>query len=58
MKRDKIHTSVIMWSTGNSAYGVNQAAQIDWLKSRDKIRLAHCEDASRAGSQEKPTYFQ
>lgn len=57
-ERDKIHTSVIMWSTGNeSAYGVNQAAQIDWLKSRDKIRLAHCEDASRAGSQEKTDVF-
>ena len=57
-ERDKIHTSVIMWSTGNeSAYGVNQAAQIDWLKSRDKVRLAHCEDASRAGSQEKTDVF-
>ena len=57
-ERDKIHTSVIMWSTGNeSAYGVNQAAQIDWLKARDKVRLAHCEDASRAGSQEKTDVF-
>lgn len=57
-ERDKIHTSVIMWSTGNeSAYGANQAAQIDWLKSRDKVRLAHCEDASRAGSQEKTDVF-
>ncbi len=57
-ERDKIHTSVIMWSTGNeSAYGVNQAAQIDWLKSRDKVRLAHCEDASRAGIQEKTNVF-
>lgn len=57
-ERDKIHTSIIMWSTGNeSAYGVNQAAQIDWLKARDKVRLAHCEDASRAGSQEKTDVF-
>ena len=57
-ERDKIHTSVIMWSTGNeSAYYTNQAAQIDWLKSHDKVRLAHCEDASRAGSQEKTDVF-
>lgn len=57
-ERDKIHTSVIMWSTGNeSAYYTNQAAQIDWLKARDKVRLAHCEDASRASSQEKTDVF-
>lgn len=57
-ERDKIHTSVIMWSTGNeSAYYSNQAAQIDWLKARDKVRLAHCEDATRAGSQEKTDVF-
>lgn len=49
-ERDKIHTSVIMWSTGNeSAYGKNQEKQIEWLKERDNVRLAHCEDASRKG---------
>lgn len=48
-ERDKIHTSIIMWSTGNeSGYGENQNAMIRWLKERDKERLIHCEDASRA----------
>lgn len=57
-ERDKIHTSVIMWSTGNeSGYGRNHEKQIEWLKERDNVRLIHCEDASRAGSQEKTDVF-
>lgn len=50
-ERDKIHTSIIMWSTGNeSGYSENQHDMIEWVKSRDKTRLAHCEDASRKGT--------
>ncbi|MEE1239977.1 MAG: glycoside hydrolase family 2 TIM barrel-domain containing protein [Acutalibacteraceae bacterium] len=50
-ERDKIHTSIIMWSTGNeSGYGENQHDMIEWLKSRDKVRLAHCEDVFRKGT--------
>lgn len=49
-ERDKIHTSIIMWSTGNeSGYGENQNAMIRWIKARDTQRLIHCEDASRFG---------
>ena len=42
--------SVIMWSTGNeSGHGANHAAMVDLIRSRDKTRLVHCEDASRKG---------
>lgn len=45
--RDKNHTSVFAWSTGNeSGFGENQVAMLKWLKNEDKRRLLHCEDAS------------
>ena len=57
-ERDKIHTSIIMWSTGNeSGYGENQHDMIEWLKSRDKVRLAHCEDASSMGKSDVTDVF-
>ena len=56
-ERDKIHPSIIMWSTGNeSGYGRNQKKMMDWLKERDDQRLTHCEDASSAGSLEPDVY--
>ncbi|MBQ7726428.1 MAG: glycoside hydrolase family 2, partial [Clostridia bacterium] len=52
-ERDKIHCSVIIWSTGNeSGFGRNQEAMMAWLKERDPMRLTHCEDESRAGKQQ------
>ncbi len=49
--RDKNHSCVIMWSTGNeSGYGENQKAMLDWLRDRKDGRLLHCEDASRMGA--------
>ena len=57
-ERDKIHPSVIMWSTGNeSGYGSNHDAMINWLRSRDSERLIQCEDASRAGKPENTDIF-
>lgn len=57
-ERDKIHSSIIMWSTGNeSGYSENQHDMIEWLKSRDKVRLAHCEDASRKGTPDNTDVF-
>jgi len=48
--RDKNRPSVIMWSTGNeSAFGENQIAMIEYLKTLGDGRLVHCEDASRLG---------
>ena len=45
-ERDKIHTSIIMWSTGNeSAYGINTEKQIKWLREHDKTRLIHYADS-------------
>lgn len=42
--------SVIMWSTGNeSGHGTNHVKMLEWIKSRDKTRLTHCEDASSKG---------
>lgn len=50
-ERDKIHTSIIIWSTGNeSGYNENQHDMIEWLKAHDNMRLVHCEDASRKGT--------
>ncbi len=50
-ERDKLHASIIIWSTGNeSGYGENQHDMIEWLKSRKDGRLVHCEDASRLGN--------
>lgn len=57
-ERDKLHPSIIFWSTGNeSCYGSNHMAMIDWLKARDTKRLVHCEDASRAGKYERTDIF-
>ncbi len=57
-ERDKIHASIIMWSTGNeSGYGENHVAMIDWLRAHDTSRLIHCEDASRAGKHDKTDVF-
>lgn len=50
-ERDKIHSSIIMWSTGNeSGYGNNQRRMLEWLKIKDSVRLTHCEDASSNGT--------
>lgn len=47
--RDKNHTSVFMWSTGNeSGHGPNHIAMIEWLKTVESKRFIHAEDASRA----------
>ena len=57
-ERDKNHTSIIMWSTGNECgYGVNQKKMMEWLKERDGVRLCHCEDASRADDQSVTDLF-
>ena len=46
--RDKNHCSIFSWSTGNeSGHGDNHKAMIDYIRSHDKKRLVHCEDASR-----------
>lgn len=49
-ERDKNHSSIIMWSTGNeSGHGINHKKMIEWLRNRDSSRLIHCEDATRQG---------
>lgn len=46
--RDKNHTSIFSWSTGNeSGHGDNHVAMIDYLHKTDPKRLVHCEDASK-----------
>lgn len=46
--RDKNHVSIFSWSTGNeSGHGDNHLAMIEYLRSVDRKRLIHCEDASR-----------
>lgn len=46
--RDKNHTSIFSWSTGNeSGHGTNHYAMVDYLRETDKRRLVHCADASR-----------
>lgn len=50
VERDKNHTCIIMWSTGNeSGHGENHIAMLEWLKTLKDGRLRHCEDASRKG---------
>lgn len=47
--RDKNHCSIFSWSTGNeSGHGDNHYEMIKYVKSKDKKRLIHSEDASRA----------
>lgn len=46
--RDKNHTSIFSWSTGNeSGHGKNHVAMIEYIKKQDNKRLIHCEDATR-----------
>ena len=48
-ERDKNHTSIFSWSTGNeSGHCEHHYSMIKYLRSVDKRRLVHCEDASRA----------
>lgn len=57
-QRDKLHPSIIFWSTGNeSGCGTNHIAMIEWLHDHDKKRLVHCEDASRLGQPEQADIF-
>ncbi len=47
--RDKNHTSIFSWSTGNeSGHGDNHLAMIEFIREVDNRRLIHCEDVSRA----------
>ena len=46
--RDKNHTCIFAWSTGNeSGHGDNHVAMLEYIKSVDKSRLTHAEDASK-----------
>ena len=48
-QRDKNKTCIFAWSTGNeSGHGENHLAMIEYIRARDKKRLIHCEDATRA----------
>ena len=49
--RDKNHTCIFSWSTGNeSGHGPNHLEMLRFLRSVDKKRLVHCEDASRSSA--------
>ena len=49
--RDRTHCSVIMWSGGNeNGFDRNYQLAVDLIRELDSTRLAHCEDASRAGN--------
>ena len=51
-QRDKNHTSIFSWSTGNeSGHCDHHYKMIKYLKKEDPKRLVHCEDASRASDQ-------
>ncbi|MBQ7793165.1 MAG: glycoside hydrolase family 2, partial [Clostridia bacterium] len=55
--RDKNHTCIFSWSTGNeSGHCENHYELIKYLKSVDKKRLVHCEDASRE-SERYPEFY-
>ncbi len=57
-ERDKIHSSIIMWSMGNeSGYGENHKAMMRWVKQRDDTRLVHYEGESYAGETELSDVF-
>ena len=46
--RDKNHACIFSWSTGNeSGHGKNHVAMLEYIKSVDKKRLTHAEDASK-----------
>ena len=56
--RDKNHTCIFSWSTGNeSGHCINHYEMIKYIKSVDKKRLIHCEDASRAIDERYPEMF-
>ena len=56
-ERDKNHTSIFSWSTGNeSGHGDNHYALIKYLRETDPKRLVHCEDASRT-SEQHPEFY-
>ena len=56
-ERDKNHTSIFSWSTGNeSGHGDNHYAMIKYLRETDPKRLVHCEDASRR-SEQHPEFY-
>lgn len=49
--RDKNHSSIIMWSTGNeSNHGENFEAMVEWLRCVDNERLIHHEPGSYKGN--------
>ncbi len=57
-ERDKIHSSVIIWSIGNECgYNDNHRDMINWIKERDSERLCHAEDASRKGTPDVTDIF-
>ena len=50
-ERDKNHPCIFSWSTGNeSGHCENHYEMMKWLRMKDKRRLIHCEDASRAAA--------
>ena len=56
-ERDKNHTSIFSWSTGNeSGHCLNHIKMVEYLRKTDPKRLVHCEDASRA-SENHPEYY-
>ena len=47
-ERDKNHAAILMWSLGNeSGIGCNQNKMAEYLHSRNRHNLVHCEDISR-----------
>ncbi len=46
-ERDKNHTSIFAWSTGNeSGAGIAELEMAKYFRNADKKRIIHCEDAS------------
>lgn len=60
-ERDKNHVCIFSWSTGNeSGHCDNHYDMIKWVKARDKMRLIHCEDASRTAfgwGEQNPEFY-
>ena len=55
--RDKNHTCIFSWSTGNeSGHCTNHYEMIKLIKKLDTKRLVHCEDASRS-SERYPEFY-
>ena len=56
-ERDKNHTSIFSWSTGNeSGHCTNHVKMIEYLRKTDKKRLVHCENASRGSVKHSEFY--